>query len=112
VIGGEAVAWVGLEDPEALDGLVGQICYRAADLGFLLGQEGHRLEQYSRHLRRAKGDEVSMGGVAEGPGERGRGGDGSGRTGVGGVAGCEADVAAEVDLVMPLGPEPVTGSGA
>jgi hypothetical protein len=42
----------GMEGAEVVDGLVGQICYRAADFGFLLQQEGHRLEQYSRHLRR------------------------------------------------------------
>jgi hypothetical protein len=75
---------VGLEGPEALGGLVGQICYRAADLGFLLGQEGHRLEQYSRHLRRAKGSRCSGPKFQWAWWQRGRE-NGSGRTGEGGA---------------------------
>ena len=42
----------GLHGPEAIEKLVTQICYRAADLAFLLEQEGKSLSQYSRHLRR------------------------------------------------------------
>ena len=42
----------GLESQESIENLVQQICYRAADLGVLLDQKGHRLAQYSRHLRR------------------------------------------------------------
>jgi hypothetical protein len=30
---------------------VGQICYRVADLGFLLKQREERLDQYSEELR-------------------------------------------------------------
>ena len=42
----------GLDSPEAIENLVIQICYRAADLGLLLDKKGHRLSQYSRHLRK------------------------------------------------------------
>jgi hypothetical protein len=41
----------GLTDADAVDALVGQICYRVADLGFLLKQRGGRLDQYSEELR-------------------------------------------------------------
>ena len=41
----------GLDSPEAIENLVVQICYRAADLGLLLDKKGHHLSQYSRHLR-------------------------------------------------------------
>ncbi len=40
-----------LESKEAIEQLVTQICYRAADLSVLLDENGHRLSQYSRHLR-------------------------------------------------------------
>jgi hypothetical protein len=42
----------GLEGPEAIENLVTQICFRAADLAVLLEQEGQSLSRYSRHLRR------------------------------------------------------------
>jgi hypothetical protein len=42
----------GLDGPEAIEHLVTQICYRAADLAVLLEQEGQPLSRYSRHLRR------------------------------------------------------------
>jgi len=42
----------GLDTPEAIDTLVIQICYRAADLGLLLDKEGYHLSQFSRHLRK------------------------------------------------------------
>lgn len=42
----------GLHGPEAIEKLVTQVCYRAADLAFLLEREGKTLSQYSRHLRR------------------------------------------------------------
>ena len=42
----------GLDSPEAIETLVIQICYRAADLGLLLDKKGHHLSQYSRHLRK------------------------------------------------------------
>ena len=42
----------GLDAAEAIETLVTQICYRAADLGFVLDKKGHHLSQYSRHLRK------------------------------------------------------------
>lgn len=45
----------GLRDLEAVEKLVTQICYRAADLALLLEKEGKTLSQYSRHLRREPG---------------------------------------------------------
>jgi hypothetical protein len=42
----------GLATTEAIESLVTQICYRAADLGFVLDKKGHNLSQYSRHLRK------------------------------------------------------------
>ena len=41
----------GINDDKAIENLVTQICYRAADLGYLLDQREHKLSQYSRHLR-------------------------------------------------------------
>jgi hypothetical protein len=43
---------LGLEDTGAIEKLVMQICYRAADLAYLLKLEGSSLSRYSRHLRR------------------------------------------------------------
>ena len=51
----------GLRDPESIDKLVTQICYRAADLAFLLDRVGKTLSQYSRHLRREPGVEYYEG---------------------------------------------------
>ncbi len=42
----------GIEGEAAINALVGQICYRAADLGFLLKQNGQRLEEFAEELRR------------------------------------------------------------
>jgi hypothetical protein len=42
----------GLSTEEAIDSLVTQICFRAADLAYLLDREGKPLSRYSRHLRR------------------------------------------------------------
>jgi hypothetical protein len=42
----------GLDDPKAITDLVGQICYRAADLSFLLKERNETLHQYSEELRR------------------------------------------------------------
>jgi hypothetical protein len=42
----------GLKDEQAVERLVTQICYRAADLAYLLKQEGTTLSRYSRYLRR------------------------------------------------------------
>jgi hypothetical protein len=42
----------GLGDEASIERLVMQICYRAADLAYLLKQEGQSLSRYSRHLRR------------------------------------------------------------
>jgi Mn-dependent DtxR family transcriptional regulator len=43
---------LGLESEEEIEKLVRQICYRAADLAYLLKVEGNTLSRYSRHLRR------------------------------------------------------------
>lgn len=45
----------GLDDSAAIDDLVIQICYCAADLGCLLEWEGKNLSEYSDWLRREKG---------------------------------------------------------
>ena len=42
----------GLSSDEAIEDLVRQICYRVADLGYLLDIVGQPLSRYSRHLRR------------------------------------------------------------
>jgi hypothetical protein len=42
----------GIESAEHIEKLVRQICYRAADLAYLLKAEGSSLSRYSRHLRR------------------------------------------------------------
>ena len=51
----------GLRDENSVERLVTQICYRAADLSFLLKREGTLLSRYSRHLRREPGTEYSEG---------------------------------------------------
>ena len=45
----------GLDDQEAIEKLVVQICYRAADLAYLLESEGDVLSRYSRALRKEPG---------------------------------------------------------
>jgi catechol 2,3-dioxygenase-like lactoylglutathione lyase family enzyme len=42
----------GVADSESIEKLVTQICYRAADLGFILKAKGERLSRYSEHLRK------------------------------------------------------------
>jgi len=42
----------GLETEAAAEALVTQVCFRAADLAFLLEGEGKPLSRYSRPLRR------------------------------------------------------------
>ncbi|MFC2172484.1 hypothetical protein ACFLU6_07610 [Acidobacteriota bacterium] len=42
----------GLGDPDSIENLVRQICYRTADLSFLLAQRDVPLSRYSRHLRK------------------------------------------------------------
>lgn len=42
----------GLSSDAEIEGLVRQICYRAADLGYLLDSCGESLTRYSRHLRK------------------------------------------------------------
>ena len=42
----------GLTTDEAIEKLVVQLCYRAADTAFLLDREGRRLSHYSEALRR------------------------------------------------------------
>ena len=44
----------GLKTEEDLEKLVIQICYKAADLGYLLDLEGKKLSDYSEWLRREK----------------------------------------------------------
>jgi hypothetical protein len=51
----------GLRDENSVEQLVTQICYRAADLGFLLDREKKPLSRYSRHLRREPGVEYHEG---------------------------------------------------
>ena len=41
----------GLRDGATIERLVVQICFRAADMGYLLDQEGKRLSAYSQALR-------------------------------------------------------------
>ena len=47
----------GLNSSEDIDDLVGQICYRAADLAYLLDMEQKELSDYSEDLRKEPGDE-------------------------------------------------------
>ena len=42
----------GLSTDGAIEKIVTQICYRTADLAYLLDREGKPLSRYSRHLRR------------------------------------------------------------
>jgi hypothetical protein len=49
----------GLNTEEDIDELVIQICYRAADLGYLLDLEGSQLSDYSEWLRRVKDADYS-----------------------------------------------------
>jgi hypothetical protein len=51
----------GLRDENSVEHLVTQICYRAADLSFLLAREKKPLSRYSRHLRREPGVEYHEG---------------------------------------------------
>jgi hypothetical protein len=51
----EAAIEEGLSDSGSIDRLIIQICYRAADLGYILKQNGEVLSKYSRHLRREPG---------------------------------------------------------
>jgi hypothetical protein len=46
----DAVA-AGLSDDKAIETLVTQICYRAADLSYLLKQQNRQLSEYSEDLR-------------------------------------------------------------
>jgi hypothetical protein len=48
----EAAIKEGLSDTESINRLTIQICYCAADLGYILKQNGEVLSRYSRHLRR------------------------------------------------------------
>jgi hypothetical protein len=41
----------GLHTEEDIEQLVGQVCYRAADLAYLLDVEGKELSEYSQELR-------------------------------------------------------------
>lgn len=48
----------GLDDEKSINNLVGQICYRAADLSCLLKQRDESLEEYSEELR-SRADDIS-----------------------------------------------------
>jgi len=56
----------GFHGEKAIETLVTQICYRAADLGFLIKQEGTSLARYSDHLRREPDSELPEGDFGEG----------------------------------------------
>ena len=45
----------GIQDTKAIEALAGQICYRAADLGFLLQQRDEPLARYSKEFRSEPG---------------------------------------------------------
>ena len=49
----------GIKDDQAIEKLVVQICYRAADLAFLLERDGTPLNQYSEQLRREPDETLS-----------------------------------------------------
>ena len=51
----------GLKTEESAEALVTQVCFRAADLAYLLDVEDKRLSRYSRHLRREPDVEHSEG---------------------------------------------------
>jgi hypothetical protein len=51
----------GLSSGDAIEKLVTQICYRAADLSYLLDLRDERLSRYSKHLRREPGIEYYEG---------------------------------------------------
>jgi hypothetical protein len=51
----------GLSSEAEIEKLVTQICYRAADLAYLLDMRGERLSRYSRHLRKEPGVEYYEG---------------------------------------------------
>lgn len=55
-----------LTGSEAIEKLVGQVCYRAADLAYLLDLEGSRLSRYSEQLRRGSDDRLDEGPLDEG----------------------------------------------
>jgi hypothetical protein len=46
----------GLADERAIDDVVTQVCYRAADLAYLLDVRGEELSEYSAELRETPGD--------------------------------------------------------
>jgi hypothetical protein len=57
----EAAIKEGLSNSESIDRLAIQICYCAADLSYILKQNGKVLAQYSKHLRREPGVEYYEG---------------------------------------------------
>ncbi len=48
----------GLDDQKSIDNLIGQICYRAADLSYILKDNNESLWKYSKKLR-SKADDIS-----------------------------------------------------
>jgi len=57
----QAAAEEGLDDADSIEALVTQICYRAADLAFVLQMREEPLFRYSRHLRKESGVEYHQG---------------------------------------------------
>lgn len=57
----------GLGDEESCERLTRQICYRVADLGFLLNERNEPLHKYSRHLRKEPDVEYYDGYFEKGP---------------------------------------------
>jgi hypothetical protein len=55
------VAHDGLKDAKSIEDLVTQICFRAADLAFVLQMRNEPLFRYSRHLRKESGVEYHEG---------------------------------------------------
>lgn len=51
----------GLSDEKKIEDLVVQICYRAADLAYLLDMRGERLSNYSQELRATSGSDFDPG---------------------------------------------------
>jgi hypothetical protein len=49
----------GLSDEKQIEDLVVQVCYRAADLAYLLDMRGERLSGYSRELRATSGSDFA-----------------------------------------------------
>jgi hypothetical protein len=51
----------GLKNADSIEALVTQVCYRTADLAFVLQMRDEPLSRYSRHLRKEPGTEYHEG---------------------------------------------------